>query len=158
VATDQRDPGQLTGGLLGVGEEPEVAAGQPDGIVVECTGEGQSGLFDGHTPTFFAQGGHDVSALATTPARAVLVTPAHQTPTGAVLAPERRAALLEWAAAVDGYVLEDDYDAEFRYDRQPVGALQGMAPDRVILLGSVSKDPRSGTTAGMAAQPTRTHG
>ncbi len=83
--------------------------------------------------------GLDVAALAETPARAVLVTPAHQTPTGVVLAPERRAALLEWARAVDGYVLEDDYDSEFRYDRQPVGSLQGMAPDHVVQVGSVSK-------------------
>jgi GntR family transcriptional regulator/MocR family aminotransferase len=52
---------------------------------------------------------------------AVLVTPAHQYPTGVVLAPQRRAALLAWAVARDAFVLEDDYDAEYRYDRQPVG-------------------------------------
>jgi GntR family transcriptional regulator/MocR family aminotransferase len=69
----------------------------------------------------------------------VLVTPAHQSPTGVALAPARRAALLEWAAAGSGYVIEDDYDAEYRYDRAPLAALQGLAPDSVIYLGTVSK-------------------
>jgi GntR family transcriptional regulator/MocR family aminotransferase len=71
--------------------------------------------------------------------RAVVVTPAHQFPTGTVLAPARRAALVEWARDVDGLVLEDDYDADFRYDRRPVGTIQGMAPSHVALFGSVSK-------------------
>ena len=70
---------------------------------------------------------------------AVVVTPAHQFPTGVVLAPERRAALAEWANRSGGFVLEDDYDAEYRYDRQPVGAVQGLSPDRVVYAGSVSK-------------------
>jgi len=83
--------------------------------------------------------GIDVDALAATRARVVVLTPAHQCPTGVVLAPERRHALMAWAERVDGVVLEDDYDAEFRYDRQPVGSLQGLAPDRVIAMGSVSK-------------------
>jgi GntR family transcriptional regulator / MocR family aminotransferase len=83
--------------------------------------------------------GLDVAALARTRLRAVLVTPAHQSPTGVVLAPARRAALVEWARRVDGLVVEDDYDAEFRYDRDPVGCLQGLAPDVVALVGSVSK-------------------
>ncbi|WP_137989719.1 PLP-dependent aminotransferase family protein [Streptomyces vilmorinianum] len=71
--------------------------------------------------------------------RAVLLTPAHQFPTGGPLHPERRAAAVDWARATGGFVLEDDYDGEFRYDRRPVGALQGLAPDRVVLIGSVSK-------------------
>ncbi|HEU4332603.1 MAG TPA: PLP-dependent aminotransferase family protein [Lapillicoccus sp.] len=83
--------------------------------------------------------GIDVAALARTPARVVVVTPAHQAPTGVVLAPERRHELVEWAQTVDGFVVEDDYDAEFRYDRQPVGAVQGLAPDRVVAMGSTSK-------------------
>lgn len=70
---------------------------------------------------------------------AVVVTPAHQFPTGVVLAPERRAALAEWARRTGAFVLEDDYDAEYRYDRQPVGAVQVLAPDRVVYAGSVSK-------------------
>jgi GntR family transcriptional regulator/MocR family aminotransferase len=72
-------------------------------------------------------------------AAAALVTPAHQMPTGAVLAPERRAALLDWATAHDALVIEDDYDGEYRYDREPVGALQGLGGGRVIYLGSTSK-------------------
>ncbi|WP_440072117.1 MocR-like pyridoxine biosynthesis transcription factor PdxR [Streptosporangium sp. OZ121] len=83
--------------------------------------------------------GVDTGALAATGARAVLLTPAHQSPTGVVLAPGRRQALIAWAVARDATIVEDDYDAEFRYDREPVGALQGLAPDRVVLLGSVSK-------------------
>ncbi|MEU0400131.1 PLP-dependent aminotransferase family protein [Streptomyces sp. NPDC006197] len=83
--------------------------------------------------------GIDVRALAATDARAVVVTPAHQWPTGVALAPERRLALIEWARSRDAVIVEDDYDAEFRYDREPVGALQGLAADRVISLGTVSK-------------------
>jgi GntR family transcriptional regulator/MocR family aminotransferase len=77
--------------------------------------------------------------LAATGARAVLLTPAHQSPTGVVLAPERRHQLVQWATECDGTVIEDDYDAEFRYDREPVGAVQGLAPDRVATIGTVSK-------------------
>jgi GntR family transcriptional regulator / MocR family aminotransferase len=80
-----------------------------------------------------------VDRLARTDVGAVLVTPAHQYPTGAVLAPERRAALLDWAERTRGLIIEDDYDAEYRYDREPVGALQGLAPDRVVYVGTASK-------------------
>jgi GntR family transcriptional regulator/MocR family aminotransferase len=72
-------------------------------------------------------------------ARAVLVTPAHQFPTGVVLSPARRAALLGWAERSRAIIVEDDYDAEYRYDRAPVGALQGLRPDLVVHVGSVSK-------------------
>jgi GntR family transcriptional regulator/MocR family aminotransferase len=68
-----------------------------------------------------------------------LTTPAHQYPSGAVLAPGRRTALLDWAGRAGATVIEDDYDAEYRYDREPVGALQGLAPDRVVYVGSASK-------------------
>jgi GntR family transcriptional regulator/MocR family aminotransferase len=70
---------------------------------------------------------------------AVLVTPAHHFPHGVPLHPARRTAVTAWAERADGYVLEDDYDGEFRYDRQPVGALQSLDPARVIYLGSTSK-------------------
>ena len=83
--------------------------------------------------------GVDVAALDTSGARAVVLTPAHQWPTGVVLAPERRLALADWAARLQATIIEDDYDAEFRYDRDPVGALQGLVPDRVVSLGTVSK-------------------
>ena len=70
---------------------------------------------------------------------AVIVTPAHQFPTGAVLAGERRAALLDWLRERNAVAIEDDYDAEYRYDRLPVGALQGLEPDRIVYGGSASK-------------------
>ena len=77
--------------------------------------------------------------LARTRAGAVLVTPAHQYPTGAVLSPQRRAALLDWSAQRGAFIIEDDYDAEYRYDREPVGSLQGLAPERVVYVGTASK-------------------
>jgi GntR family transcriptional regulator / MocR family aminotransferase len=80
-----------------------------------------------------------VGELAASGAQAVVVTPAHQSPTGVVLSPARRQALTDWARRGSGYVIEDDYDSEFRYDKEPVGALQGLAPDRVFLLGTASK-------------------
>lgn len=70
---------------------------------------------------------------------AVVVTPAHQYPTGVTLHPSRRRALTDWARARGALLVEDDYDGEFRYDRQPVGALQGMAPGQVVYLGTASK-------------------
>jgi GntR family transcriptional regulator / MocR family aminotransferase len=83
--------------------------------------------------------GIDVATLAASGARAVIVTPAHQWPTGVVLTPDRRLELISWAARNAATIIEDDYDAEFRYDREPVGALQGLATDRVVSLGTVSK-------------------
>ena len=97
--------------------------------------------------------GIDVEALTASGAGAAIVTPAHQVATGAVLSPARRAQLIAWADATEGWVLEDDYDSEFRYDRQPVGALQGVAPDRVILLGSASKTHAPGVRIGWIAAP-----
>ncbi len=85
-------------------------------------------------------GGLDVGALAATGADVVLATPAHQMPLGVALAPAARSALLDWAAQAERrVVIEDDYDAEFRYDRRPLGALQGRAPEHVAYLGSASK-------------------
>ncbi|UGT44819.1 PLP-dependent aminotransferase family protein [Nocardia yamanashiensis] len=83
--------------------------------------------------------GARVSELPGTDARAVLLTPAHQYPTGGPLHPERRAAVVDWIRSTGALLLEDDYDGEFRYDRQPVGALQSLDPDRVVYLGSASK-------------------
>ncbi|HEY5261374.1 MAG TPA: PLP-dependent aminotransferase family protein [Solirubrobacteraceae bacterium] len=93
--------------------------------------------------------GLDVSALT---APVVLSTPAHQCPTGVVLSPGRRAALVDWARA-GGLVIEDDYDAEFRYDRAPLGALQGLAPDRVVYVGTVSKTLAPGLRLGWLVLP-----
>ena len=84
---------------------------------------------------------------------AVMITPAHQFPLGVVLAPDRRADLLDWAAHTGAVVLEDDYDAEYRYDRQPVGAVQGLAPDRVAYAGSTSKTLAPGLRLGWLVVP-----
>jgi GntR family transcriptional regulator/MocR family aminotransferase len=96
-----------------------------------------------------------VDLLRASGARAVLLTPAHQCPTGAVLSPTRRQELVQWAHEVDGVILEDDYDAEFRYDREPVGSLQGLAPDRVVALGSVSKTLAPALRIGWVFTPPR---
>jgi GntR family transcriptional regulator / MocR family aminotransferase len=80
-----------------------------------------------------------VSELEDTGLDAVVVTPSHQYPTGVVMAPDRRAALIEWARRRDALIVEDDYDAEYRYDREPVAALQGLAPEHVVYTGTASK-------------------
>jgi GntR family transcriptional regulator / MocR family aminotransferase len=72
-------------------------------------------------------------------AAGVLLTPSHQFPTGVSLSPRRRAAVIEWARSGGRLIVEDDYDGELRYDREPVGALQALGPDVVIHAGSVSK-------------------
>ncbi|GHJ43853.1 GntR family transcriptional regulator [Catellatospora sp. TT07R-123] len=72
-------------------------------------------------------------------ARAAVLTPAHQYPLGVTLHPARRRAAVAWARAHDAIVIEDDYDGEFRYDRQPVGALQAMSPEQVVYIGTAAK-------------------
>ncbi|MFE7131200.1 PLP-dependent aminotransferase family protein [Streptomyces sp. NPDC057638] len=84
---------------------------------------------------------------------AVLMTPAHQFPMGSPLEPDRRAAAVDWARATGGLILEDDYDGELRYDRQPVGALQGLDPDRVVYLGTASKSLAPGLRLGWMVLP-----
>jgi GntR family transcriptional regulator/MocR family aminotransferase len=69
----------------------------------------------------------------------VAVAPAHQYPSGAVMPPARRAALVAWARERGALVVEDDYDAEYRYDREPIGSIQGLAPEHVVYGGSASK-------------------
>ena len=142
--------------MRGVVAEPEtiiVTSGVTQGLIVACRallrhgvrrlGVEEPGSPDMHAPLArlglelvpiaVDRDGLDVAALGSVDA--VLVTPAHQYPTGVVLSPGRRAALRAW----DGWVLEDDYDAEFRYDRAPVGALQGLGRERTVYLSSISK-------------------
>ena len=97
--------------------------------------------------------GLDPGALAASGARAAVITPAHHFPTGVVHSPARRAALLGWAAEHRGLLVEDDYDGDFRYDRAPVGALQGLAPDLVLYTGSVSKSLAPGLRLGWMVPP-----
>jgi GntR family transcriptional regulator/MocR family aminotransferase len=84
---------------------------------------------------------------------AVAVAPAHQYPTGAVLSPARRGALVAWAQQRDALIVEDDYDAEYRYDRQPIGSLQGLEPERVVYGGSASKTLAPAVRLGWLALP-----
>ncbi|MGH3984625.1 MAG: PLP-dependent aminotransferase family protein [Pseudonocardiaceae bacterium] len=97
--------------------------------------------------------GLDVAALAATDVRAVLCTPAHQFPTGAVLSSARRRALVRWAMECDGVVIEDDYNGMFRWDRMPMGCVQGLDHHRVALLGSVSRSLGPGLRLGWAVPP-----
>ncbi|TCC15663.1 PLP-dependent aminotransferase family protein [Kribbella sindirgiensis] len=94
--------------------------------------------------------GIDVNALERSGADVVLVTAAHQFPTGAVASAETRAALVAWG----GLVIEDDYDAEYRYDREPIGAMQGLAPDNVAYAGTASKTLAPGLRLGWLILPT----
>lgn len=99
--------------------------------------------------------GPDPTTLDASDVQAVLLTPAHQFPTGVPLSPSRRAAVVGWARASGGYVLEDDYDGEFRYDRQPIGALQGLDPDHVVYCGTASKSLSPALRLGWLAVPDR---
>ena len=94
-----------------------------------------------------------VDALDGVDADAVVLTPSHQWPTGAVLSAERRAAVLRWAQRRNALVIEDDYDAEYRYDRAPIGAVQGLAPDRVLYAGTASKTLAPGLRLGWLVVP-----
>lgn len=93
--------------------------------------------------------------LADVDADLVVLTPAHQFPTGAQLAPDRRTAVVEWSRRTGGVILEDDYDGEFRYDRQPLAALQGLAPEHVVYAGSASKTLAPGLRLGWLVVPDR---
>jgi GntR family transcriptional regulator / MocR family aminotransferase len=96
--------------------------------------------------------GLDVAELARSDVKAVAITPAHQFPTGVVLSPERRRDLLDWASD-GGLIIEDDYDAEFRYDRAPVPAMHASAPGQIAYAGSVSKTLAPGMRLGWLVPP-----
>ncbi|WP_228430698.1 MocR-like pyridoxine biosynthesis transcription factor PdxR [Baekduia soli] len=94
-----------------------------------------------------------VQALEGADVGAVLITPSHQYPLGMALAPERRAGVVEWAVRRGAWILEDDYDGEYRFDREPVGALQALAPGHVVYLGTASKTLAPGLRLGWAVLP-----
>ena len=97
--------------------------------------------------------GHGAVPDGLAAADAAVLTPAHQFPLGVTLAPQRRRAIIEWATANARLVVEDDYDGEFRYDRQPVGAMQALAPDHVVYAGTASKSLAPGLRLGWLAVP-----
>jgi GntR family transcriptional regulator/MocR family aminotransferase len=99
--------------------------------------------------------GIEIAALDGLDADALVLTPSHQWPTGAVLSAAGRAAAVRWAREHDALIVEDDYDAEYRYDRAPIGALQGIAPDRVIYAGTASKTLAPGLRLGWLVPPPR---
>jgi GntR family transcriptional regulator/MocR family aminotransferase len=104
-------------------------------------------------PVAVDEQGLDVARLAAHDVGAVLVAPAHSYPAGAVLSPARRHALVAWARRRDALIVEDDYDAEFRYDRAPVGALQGLAPEHVAYAGCASKSLSPALRLGWVSAP-----
>ncbi|MGI3227988.1 PLP-dependent aminotransferase family protein [Streptomyces sp. GTA36] len=113
----------------------------------ELTGGGLGGSGSGSGSASGGKGGGPGGV------RAVLLTPAHQFPMGVPLHPDRRAAVVDWARRTGGLILEDDYDGEFRYDRQPVGALQGLDPDHVVYMGTASKALAPGLRLGWLVLP-----
>ena len=121
-----------------------LAAAGATRIALEDPSNPEDGLVAAHAglePVLIGvdEAGTRVDELEHADADAVVLTPAHQHPTGVVLTGERRTALLAWLRASDTIAIEDDYDAEYRYDRAAIGALQGLDPDRVIYAGSASK-------------------
>jgi GntR family transcriptional regulator/MocR family aminotransferase len=94
-----------------------------------------------------------VDAVAGLDADVLILTPSHQWPTGGVLSPQARAAVLAWAQRTGALVLEDDYDAEYRYDRAPIGAMQGLDPRRVAYAGTASKTLAPGFRLGWLILP-----
>jgi GntR family transcriptional regulator / MocR family aminotransferase len=96
-----------------------------------------------------------VDALADLDADALILTPSHQWPTGGVLSPAARAEVLAWSQRTGALVVEDDYDAEYRYDRAPIGAIQGLDPDRVAYAGTASKTLAPGFRLGWIVLPPR---
>lgn len=112
----------------------------------------QAGLASAGIPV--DQDGIDVDLLQVASVDAVVVTPAHQFPTGVALSADRRAGLVNWARGSERLIIEDDYDAEFRYDRTPIGALQGLLPERIVYMGSTNKTLSPGIRLGWAVLPT----
>ncbi|MFC5663080.1 PLP-dependent aminotransferase family protein [Kitasatospora misakiensis] len=146
AALRERGAGRIAVEAYGLPPQHDVlrAAGQALAPLPLDTAGARTDLLDGLS----AVGGGEQDRLG-----AVLLTPAHQFPTGAALAADRRAAAVRWAREHDGYVIEDDYDGEFRYDRQPLGAMQALDPDRVVYGGTAAKSLAPGLRLAWLALP-----
>jgi GntR family transcriptional regulator / MocR family aminotransferase len=148
----------LAGAQLALNLVLRLLASQGDEIVVEnpCN-QGAAYLFESHhmrlRPIAIDRSGIDANAVAATDARLVYLTPSHQFPMGATLSLERRRTILRWAQRTGAYVIEDDYDSEFRYDGAPLPAMKALGPDHVIYLGTFSKSLGAGLRTGFAIFP-----
>jgi GntR family transcriptional regulator/MocR family aminotransferase len=148
----------LAGAQLALNLVLRLLASQGDEIVVEnpCN-QGAAYLFESHhmrlRPVAVDRSGIDAAAVAATDARLVYLTPSHQFPMGATLSLDRRRTILRWAQRTGAYVIEDDYDSEFRYDGAPLPAMKALSPDHVIYLGTFSKSLGAGLRTGFAIFP-----
>jgi GntR family transcriptional regulator / MocR family aminotransferase len=148
----------LAGAQLALNLVLRLLANQDDEIVVEnpCN-QGAAYLFESYKmkllPIDIDRSGIDAAAVTETSARLVYLTPSHQFPMGATLSLDRRRAILRWAQRTGAYVIEDDYDCEFRYDGMPVPAMMALNPDHVIYLGTFSKSLGAGLRTGYAIFP-----
>lgn len=160
-------------GVLTVAERIVICSGFTQGLRLVCdalaaNGARSIGLEDpclpDHRATAAAAGleviplavddsGARAEVFAAAKPSAIVLTPAHQAPLGSTLVTDRRTEFVRLAAEHGAYLIEDDYDGEFRYDRQPIGALQGLAPERVIYAGSASKSLAPGLRLGWLALP-----
>jgi GntR family transcriptional regulator/MocR family aminotransferase len=142
----------LAGALADAGTE--AAALEDFGLPAQRQSLAEAGL--ACPPLTVDADGADVAALGTMPeVGAVVLTPSHQFPLGVPLHADRRAVVVDWARRTGGVVIEDDYDGEFRYDRNPVGALHGDDPERVVYMGTASKSLAPGLRLGWLVLPHR---
>jgi GntR family transcriptional regulator/MocR family aminotransferase len=147
-----------TQGLMLICRVLRLAGARSIAVEEPCFGPHRDAItVSGLTPLPIAGDAHglDPSRLVESDAAAVLVAPAHSYPTGATLDTDRRRRLIAWARETEALIIEDDYDAELRYDRTPIGSLQGHAPDHVIYLGSASKIFAPALRLGWIAAPQR---
>lgn len=148
----------LAGAQLALNLALRLLASEGDEIAVEnpCN-QGAAYLFESHhmrlLPIAVDRSGIDAAAVAATDARLVYLTPSHQFPMGATLSLDRRRTILRWAQRTGAYVIEDDYDNEYRYDGAPLPAMAALNPDHVIYLGTFSKSLGAGLRTGFAIFP-----